>query len=122
MTVRNVLFAAYIREKDREMASKVTSLVIAGNSISMPLRADEETKSQPRTPIQPGHYPTLTLDNILADVASTMHIHLLPGASDPTSIALPQQPIHFALLPKTNRFDSLHRETNPAWFGVGGKK
>ena len=74
------------------MASKVTSLVIAGNSISMPLRADEETKSQPRTPIQPGHYPTLTLDNILADVASTMHIHLLPGASirelDPDNIDL----------------------------------
>ncbi|KAI3487221.1 hypothetical protein L1887_48805 [Cichorium endivia] len=51
-----------------------------------------------------------------------MPVHLLPGERDPASVAIPQQPIHFALLPRAGRFDSLHRHTNPAWLSLGNLK
>ncbi len=50
-----------------------------------------------------------------------MPVHILPGEKDPASVAIPQQPIHFALLPRAGRFDSLHRHTNPAYLRFGDR-
>lgn len=106
---------------------KVVGLVIAGNSIAPAPRNDDEKALGPRNnqsgpPASKDAYPTSNFDDFLVDLVSSMHVHLLPGSNDPSSIALPQQPLHFALLPKSSPFSGLHRETNPAWFGLAGKR
>lgn len=83
---------------------------------------DKATSTKHSIPAPANSYPTSNLDDFLVDIASSMHVHLLPGEKDPTSLALPQQPMHPSLFPKASRFTSLHRETNPAWFGIHGKK
>ncbi|KAH0445935.1 hypothetical protein IEQ34_025230 [Dendrobium chrysotoxum] len=113
-------------DKDENLG-KVVGLIIAGNSIAPATRSDDDRavgsrNNQSGPPASKDAYPTSTFDDFLTDLVSSMHVHLLPGPNDPTSIALPQQPLHFALLPKSSPFTGLHRETNPAWFGLAGKK
>lgn len=109
---------------DRNTASNIVAAVIAGNSLAPPTRTEEEDKPKRYGQDQPtfSSAPTLALDQLLTDLCSTMPVHLLPGERDPASIAIPQQPIHFALLPRAGRFDSLHRHTNPAWISIGDRK
>ncbi|UZJ57503.1 hypothetical protein CBS101457_006823 [Exobasidium rhododendri] len=107
---------------ERGEVSQITSLIIAGNSMTNALRGDEDKVSRNTMPAPSNSYPTSNLDNFLVDIASTMHVHLLPGEKDPTSLALPQQPMHHSLFPKASRFETLHRESNPGWFGIQQKK
>jgi DNA polymerase delta subunit 2 len=90
--------------------------------MSTALRGDEEKGSRTAMPTPNNSYPTSSLDDFLVDVASSMHVHLLAGEKDPTSLALPQQPMHHSLFPKASQFKNLHRETNPSWFGIQSKK
>lgn len=109
---------------DRTSSAQIVAAVIAGNSLSPPTRSEEEEKPKRYGQDQPSFSsaPTLALDQLLTDLCSTMPVHILPGERDPASIAIPQQPIHFALLPRAGRFDSLHRHTNPSWLDLGGRK
>ena len=111
-------------DADRASASRIVAAVIAGNSLAPPTRSEEEDKPKRYGQDQPtfSSAPTLALDQLLTDLCSTMPVHLLPGERDPASVAIPQQPIHFALLPRAGRFDSLHRHTNPAWVSIGDRK
>ncbi|KIS67108.1 DNA-directed DNA polymerase delta subunit POL31 [Mycosarcoma maydis] len=110
-------------DADRSNASKIVAAVIAGNSLAPPTRIEEEEKPKRYGQDQPNYSsaPTLALDQLLTDLCSVMPVHLLPGERDPASVAVPQQPIHFALLPRSGRFDSLHRHTNPAWISLGDR-
>lgn len=110
-------------DDERQSASNVVAAVIAGNSLAPPTRTEEEDKPKRYGQDQPtfSSAPTLALDQLLTDLCSSMPVHLLPGEQDPASIAVPQQPIHFALLPRAGRFDSLHRHTNPAWISLGDR-
>ncbi|KAL9940769.1 hypothetical protein V8E36_000257 [Tilletia maclaganii] len=110
---------------DRSEAAEIVGLVVAGNSMARPIRVDEERKHRKfgaAAAAASTARPTLALDQFLTDISATMDVFILPGEQDPTSLALPQQPIHFALLPRASRFANLRRLTNPAWFGVGGKR
>lgn len=108
-------------------AAQITTIILAGNSAAPLPKIDDDraagSKANQSGPPPPKDaYPTSTLDDFLVDLCSTMHVHLLPGELDPAGVALPQQPIHFSLLPKSAQYTGLHRETNPAWFGVASKK
>lgn len=121
---------------DQTEASKITRLIIAGDSLShaSPILSREDfaiKKSKSK------HYgydasaynasPAERLDSLLSDILPTLPITLLPGASDPANVALPQQPLHSALFPKARLYaespasglESLHgldSVTNP-WQG-----
>ncbi|SNX86449.1 related to HYS2 - DNA-directed DNA polymerase delta, 55 KD subunit [Melanopsichium pennsylvanicum] len=111
-------------DTDRNSTSNIVAAVIAGNSLAPPTRTEEEEKPKRYGQDQPtfSSAPTLALDQLLTDLCSTMPVHILPGEHDPASAAIPQQPIHFALLPRAGRFDSLNRHTNPAWLSIGETK
>jgi len=65
--------------------------------------------------------PTHTLGSLLFDVAQTMPVHLLAGASDPSGTLLPQQPLPRAMFGSVKNIDTFRCETNPAWIGLEGE-
>ena len=121
--------------EEQQAAASISRLVVAGNSLSSanPIPSREEAAAK-----RPGHAkkygydssaynagPTDRLDSLLASLLPSIPITLLPGESDPTHTALPQQPIHPALFPQSRAYmnppDSaetgwLHSVTNP-WEG-----
>ena len=133
---------------DRKRAASIVATVVAGNALAPPSRSEADSNRPVSCavfafPLSPrlawssdtgkqkrlgqeapvfSPAPTLALDQFLTDIASAMPVHILPGERDPASIAMPQQPIHHALLPRASKFSSLHRETNPAWIGLQGRK
>jgi DNA polymerase delta subunit 2 len=94
-------------------ASKITRLIIAGGSLSKgsPILSREDFAAKKNAARHYGYdassynaAPTTRLDEILSDILPTLPITLLPGASDPSNVALPQQPLHPALFPKTRLY------------------
>lgn len=135
---------------DQADASTISRLIIAGNALAhaspIPSRQDllnAATKNAAKASgtrkygYDSAAYnagPTDRLDQWLASLLPSMPITLLPGAQDPTSTTLPQQPIHAAMFPHTRNymtapatngaaggevgwFDS---QTNPAEFDLAG--
>ncbi|KAK5123887.1 hypothetical protein LTR85_002083 [Meristemomyces frigidus] len=133
---------------DQEDASRISRLVIAGNSLShaspIPSRQDMLTAASKNAAKASGTRkygydsaaynaaPTDRLDQWLASLLPSMPITLLPGEQDPTSTSLPQQPIHAAMFPHSRNYmapptakDSsevgwFDSQTNPAEFDLDG--
>lgn len=73
--------------------------------------------------------PMVHLDNYVADIASSLPVTIMPGATDLANITLPQQPIHHSLFPECNKlnnnlrpntddgkdFPAFQSVTNPHW-------
>lgn len=64
-------------------------------------------------------HPTLALSAHLLDLARSMPVHILPGASDPAGTLLPQQPFPRAMFRGASAYASFTCETNPAYIRVG---
>lgn len=113
----------------QEIASQITRLIIAGNSIALDHdAATTDTIGNTRKTHKKYGYdssaynpvPTKHLDDFLADLLPSMPITLIPGYNDPANVSLPQQPIHPAMFPRARVFS--HRspkdgeEPQPGWF------
>lgn len=95
-------------------AANISRLVIAGNSLahSQPIPTREEVAAAKKGGRKTYGYdasaynaaPTDRLDSWLASLLPSIPITLLPGATDPTSTALPQQPIHAAMFPHSRNY------------------
>jgi DNA polymerase delta subunit 2 len=121
---------------DQDKASKITRLIIAGDSLcrASPILSRDEFAAKKASSKHYGYdastydpMPTERLDAFLAQLLPSLPITLLPGASDPSNVALPQQPLHPALFPQSRLYaeapasglDTLHgldTVTNP-WEG-----
>lgn len=65
--------------------------------------------------------PITALDSLLSSLTPYLPITLLPGATDPTGVTLPQQALPrrmFAQASKSAAFDCV---TNPCWMELGGR-
>ncbi|KAI9809848.1 MAG: hypothetical protein M1825_000281 [Sarcosagium campestre] len=104
---------------------QISRLIIAGNSLAeaQPLPVDEEAaakKSGKKYGYDASTYnpaPTAHLDAFLAALLPSLPITLIPGASDPANVSLPQQPMHMALLPESRAYSE-----PPAPTGAPSKK
>ena len=104
--------------------SKISRLVIAGNSISegSPLHLREELsdkKSSKKYGYDSAAYnpaPTKRLDEFLATLLPSIPITLLPGDGDPANVSLPQQPIHPAMFPRSRNYCATPGSSEPGWF------
>jgi DNA polymerase delta subunit 2 len=121
---------------DQARAARITRLIIAGDSLNSasPILSRDEFAARKAASKHYGYdastydsAPTDRLDTFLAQILPTLPITLLPGASDPSNVALPQQPLHPALFPHSRSYaqspatglDTLHgldTVTNP-WEG-----
>ena len=108
---------------DQQDASKITRLIIAGNSISSAPTASgrDEVKGR-KAPKKYGYdasaynpAPTAHLDDFLATLLPSIPITLIPGESDPANISIPQQPLHPALFPRSRNYVNLPDSSDPSW-------
>ncbi|KAI9671565.1 MAG: hypothetical protein M1817_003617 [Caeruleum heppii] len=98
---------------------QITRLIIAGNSLAeatpLPTREDlTSSSSATATKKASKKYgydsaaynpaPTAHLDALLATLLPSLPVTLIPGATDPANVALPQQPIHGAMLPHSRAY------------------
>lgn len=108
-------------------ASKITRLIIAGDSLShaSPILSREDFAAKKSKGKHYGYdassynaSPTERLDTFLSDLLPSLPITLLPGASDPANVALPQQPLHPALFPKSRLYAEPPAKSNETIHGL----
>ena len=120
-------------KQDQSSASKITRLILAGNTLSdagpLPLTTTiHPTTSSDGTfanlkPTKKYGYdsstynplPITTLDNLLSSLLPSIPIDLMPGPTDPANISLPQQPIHPTMFPSSKAYfgSTFNSVTNP---------
>ncbi|KAI9812536.1 MAG: hypothetical protein M1832_000386 [Thelocarpon impressellum] len=106
----------------------ISRLIIAGNSLAeaapLPVHEDDTTgtrKTSKKYGYDSSAYnpaPTMRLDNLFASLLPTLPITLIPGQSDPANVALPQQPIHSAMFPRSRAYAAPPGELG-GWFDSG---
>ncbi|KAF7190399.1 DNA polymerase subunit delta-2 [Pseudocercospora fuligena] len=107
--------------------SQISRLIIAGNTLAhgQPIPSREEVAAAKKSGKRTYGYdasaynanPTERLDSYMASLLPSIPITLLPGFTDPTSTALPQQPIHPAMFTRCRAYMAapLAAETEPSW-------
>ncbi|GAA6064270.1 hypothetical protein JCM10212_001654 [Sporobolomyces blumeae] len=109
-------------EEDEEEATRVSRLILAGNSLAQPDLTFDDTKKK-RYGYDSSLYtskPTETLDQFLSQLCPSMPVDLMPGETDPTAPTMPQQPLHAAMLPGAREWENFEGRTNPWWCDLGG--
>jgi DNA polymerase delta subunit 2 len=129
-------------ESGHPSASQITRLIIAGDSLASasPILTRDEFAARKSASKLYGYdassynaQPVERLDTFLSEILPSLPITLVPGASDPANVALPQQPLHPALFPKSRAYaeplasglptlHGLHMATNPFAADVDGAR
>lgn len=114
-------------------ASKITRLVIAGNSLGASVTAEaasagsDAAAKKKAAPKKYGYdasaynaSPITQLDNFLAEILPSIPVTLMPGDQDPANFSLPQQGIHRAMFPQARAYcappPSGDDKPEPGWF------
>lgn len=119
-------------ERDQSHATKLSRLVIAGNSVSSdvitaPLPDVMDTGIKKATQKKYGYdssaynpTPAAHLDQFLSQLLPSIPITLMPGEHDPANASMPQQPIHQAMLPHSRAYSPQPmdeaNDQGPSWF------
>ncbi|KIW17600.1 hypothetical protein PV08_04795 [Exophiala spinifera] len=114
--------------EDRQEASTISRLIIAGNSVvsdfalHQPLSDDPKKLGNRKYGYDAAAYnpsPPAQLDQFLAELLPSIPITLLPGDQDPANVSLPQQPIHPAMLPHSRAYTTANvsdpEADQPGW-------
>ncbi|PSN60656.1 DNA polymeras-like protein subunit delta-2 [Corynespora cassiicola Philippines] len=112
---------------EQSQASKISRLIIAGDSLghSSPILSREDFTAKKSNKKHYGYdassynaSPSERFDRLLTEILPTIPITLLPGAQDPANVALPQQPLHPALLPHSRQYANPPAETDQTLHGL----
>jgi DNA polymerase delta subunit 2 len=102
-------------------------VVVAGNSVSIKEDENEAYSHFAKDRAQNDRRKNETIGNALNDfdifltsLVSSVSVLLMPGASDPSTFALPQQPFPKFLVRNSSQYSNLNNTTNPCKASVGG--
>ncbi len=123
------LLGEALDEEDREAASVISRLIIAGNSVAsdLILHQNEDASGKKSTNRKYGYDaaaynpgPTAHFDRFLAELLPSIPVTVMPGDQDPANLTLPQQPIHPAMFPLARTYASSNlndpqRGDTPGW-------
>jgi DNA polymerase delta subunit 2 len=99
-----------------KVAAKISRVVVVGNSLAKPPPRDDQ-KAISREEQDLLAAPLREMDSIFAQIARSVPIDLMPGNTDPSNVAMPQQPLHNCLFPKSSGYKkSFNAVTNPYRF------
>ena len=115
---------------EQRRAARIARVVIAGESVSRELAAESAgaksahhytatgslTKKQQRQLCE----PMKQLDRFISELAATVPVDLMPGATDPANVMMPQQPLHRCLLPMSTALPGYRATTNPYSATIAG--
>ncbi|KAF8938012.1 hypothetical protein BGZ58_001753 [Dissophora ornata] len=103
--------------KEQIACANIVRVILAGNSIVTPEIVEDDTKAKKYGYDRSTFVtePTTALDSFLREVCSSVSVDIMPGESDPSSITMPQQPIHPALLQSAREYSTFQSVTNPYW-------
>jgi DNA polymerase delta subunit 2 len=100
-------------------SSRITRLIIAGNSLGASVTTDAAAGSDKNAAAKkaaPKKYgydasaynasPITQLDNFLAEILPSIPVTLMPGDKDPANFSLPQQGIHRAMFPQARAYSA----------------
>ncbi|KAH8726252.1 DNA polymerase-like protein subunit delta-2 [Phaeosphaeriaceae sp. PMI808] len=108
-------------------ASQITRLIIAGDSLShaSPILSRDDFAAKKAKSRHYGYdasaynaSPSERLDAFLSDILPTLPITILPGASDPANVSLPQQPLHPALFTNSRLYAEPPASNVPTLHGL----
>jgi DNA polymerase delta subunit 2 len=107
-------------EKDIKTASQIVRVVVAGNSVAAAdtVKGTERYTGSKHQSL--ATQPVKELDALLSTALGSCPFDIMPGASDPANVTLPQQPLHACLLPNSSRFNTLNLVPNPYNATLGG--
>jgi DNA polymerase delta subunit 2 len=106
---------------------RISRLIIAGNSLahasSVPTRIDaanHKAKTVRKFGVDPAGYnptPAAQLDLFLSSLLPSIPITILPGATDPVGVSLPQQPLHAAFFQSSRQYMKAPNDDSdvPGW-------
>ncbi len=102
---------------DQQASSRITKMIVAGSSMNQSVVHFEDVGASAVEQAK-ALSPLEHLDAFLAQVASSIPVDVMPGATDPTTSSLPQKPLNRAIIPLASRYSTVNNVTNPHDFVV----
>lgn len=109
--------------------SRISRLVIAGNSITTTEKQPERADAADKKPAHKKYgydassynaLPSQLFDGFLNELLPSIPVTLLPGAQDPANASYPQQPVHPAMFPLARAYArdpaGKKQTSEPGWF------
>ncbi|GLE04344.1 hypothetical protein PINS_up013259 [Pythium insidiosum] len=113
-------------DDEKAFVSQIVRTIVVGESVDgagvAQLSKQKKTSKDAAATIEQMNVevaPMRNLDELLSTLASAMSVDVLPGDSDPSNHALPQQSFHSCLFPRSARFASFRAVTNPYEAQIG---
>lgn len=109
---------------DTDTVSKVTRVIIAGNSIRNEPQKNTQTISMVSrvAESQESLEAVEAFDNFLLKLCEVVDVDVMPGEHDPSNHILPQKPMHFCMYPKSSVYKSFSQVSNPYCCELNGLK
>lgn len=128
--------------EQKDAASNICRVIVCGNTVDMQssLEASEDAKNHGESSkasssssssststsshnsMETEAEPLRVADNLLSQFARSVCIDVMPGPGDPANVALPQQPLHQCLFPRSSGYrDGFQLVTNPYKCEVNGQ-
>ncbi|XP_015838416.1 DNA polymerase delta subunit 2 [Tribolium castaneum] len=103
-------------------ASKITRVIIAGNSIrNTPEQVKPSISMLSRRPESSDSIDAVKLlDKFLLQLGQVIDVDVMPGENDPSNRILPQKPMHRCMFPQSGVYKSVNQVSNPYFYSLGG--
>ncbi|KAI9495528.1 DNA polymerase alpha/epsilon subunit B-domain-containing protein [Zychaea mexicana] len=101
----------------QKSSSRITRVVIAGNSIGTRqlIEEDQKTKKYGYDSTRYDAAPLNQFDELLEELCASVPVDIMAGEKDPVNCQLPQQPLHPSLFTKAKENATMRSVTNPYW-------
>lgn len=109
---------------DLENVSKISRIIIAGNSIRNVTEKHKPTISMTSRIGESAETidAVKSFDYFLSQVCEYANVDVMPGENDPSNHILPQKQMHFCMFPKSSIYNSLNLVSNPYFCSLNGVK